>query len=98
MLIVLVMAIILPTPLPFKFFFALKNEIEPNWTNPLSEDFCNFAADNDVVKMGAGGETYGIQIKQDYYSSNYGDHSYLFLMVDFNDPENPSIKVRNRTR
>ncbi|MEI3052199.1 MAG: hypothetical protein V8T35_02350 [Prevotella sp.] len=51
-----------------------------------------------MVKMGAGGETYGIQIKQDYYSSNYGDHSYLFLMVDFNDPENPSIKVRNRTR
>ena len=48
--------------------------------------------------MGAGGETYGIQIKQDYYSSNYGDHGYLFLMVDFNDPENPSIKVRNRTR
>lgn len=51
-------------------------------------------ADNDVVKMGAGGETYGIQIKQDYYSTNYGDHGYLFLMVDFNDPDNPSIKVR----
>ena len=51
MLIVLVMAIILPTPLPFKFFFALKNEIEPNWTNPLSEDFCNFAADNNKKQM-----------------------------------------------
>lgn len=64
-----------------------------------SNQFINIRfADNDVVKMGAGGETYGIQIKQDYYSSNYGDHSYLFLMVDFNDPENPSIKVRNRTR
>ncbi len=60
-----------------------------------SNQFINIRfADNDVVKMGAGGETYGIQIKQDYYSSNYGDQGYLFLMVDFNDPENPSIKVR----
>lgn len=60
-----------------------------------SNQFINIRfADNDVVKMGAGGETYGIQIKQDYYSSNYGDQGYLFLMVDFNDPEQPSIKVR----
>ena len=60
-----------------------------------SNQFINVRfADNDVVKMGAGGETYGIQIKQDYYSTNYGDQGYLFLMVDFNDPENPSIKVR----
>lgn len=60
-----------------------------------SNQFINIRfADNDVVKMGAGGETYSIQIKQDYYSTNYGDHGYLFLMVDFNDPDNPSIKVR----
>lgn len=60
-----------------------------------SNQFINIRfADNDVVKMGVGGETYGIQIKQDYYSTNYGDHGYLFLMVDFNDPDNPSIKVR----
>lgn len=60
-----------------------------------SNQFINIRfADNDVVKMGAGGETYGIQIKQDYYSTNYGDHGYLFLMVDFNDPDNLSIKVR----
>ena len=60
-----------------------------------SNQFINIRfADNDVVKMAAGGETYGIQIKQDYYSTNYGDHGYLFLMVDFNDPDNPSIKVR----
>nr|WP_295288361.1 hypothetical protein [uncultured Prevotella sp.] len=60
-----------------------------------SNQFINIRfAGNDVVKMGAGGETYGIQIKQDYYSTNYGDHGYLFLMVDFNDPDNPSIKVR----
>ena len=34
------------------------------------------------------------QIKQDYYSTNYGDQGYLFLMVDLNDPDKPIIKVR----
>ena len=51
-------------------------------------------ANNDVVKAGKGGETYGIQIKQDYYSSTYGDTGYLFLMVDVNNPDSPIIKVR----
>ena len=51
-------------------------------------------ADNRVKKMGIGGETYGIQISQDYYSSRYGDKGYLFLMVDMNNPEQPTIKVR----
>lgn len=51
-------------------------------------------ANNDVVKAGVGGETYGIQIKQDYYSSTYGDTGYLFLMVDVNNPDKPIIKVR----
>lgn len=51
-------------------------------------------ANNDVVKLGKGGETYGIQIAQDYYSSTYGDKGYLFLEVDVNDPKQPIIKVR----
>lgn len=51
-------------------------------------------ADNDIIKAGKGGETYGIQIRQDYYSSTYGDTGYLFLMVDVNNPDNPVIKVR----
>lgn len=60
-----------------------------------SNEFINIRfAENDVVKAGVGGEVYGIQIKQDYYSSNYGDTGYLFLMVDLNDPEQPIIKVR----
>ena len=44
--------------------------------------------------MSKGGELYCIQIKQDYYSSNYGDSGYLFLMVDLNRPDAPIIKVR----
>lgn len=48
----------------------------------------------DVVKLAKGGELYSIQIEQDYYSTTYGDHGYLFLMVDLNDAEHPLIKVR----
>ena len=60
-----------------------------------SNEFINIRfANNDVVKAGNGGETYGIQIRQDYYSSTYGDTGYLFLMVDVNNPDTPVIKVR----
>lgn len=51
-------------------------------------------SDNDVMKLGIGGELYAIQIQQDYYSSTYGDKGYLFLMVDINNPDRPQIKVR----
>jgi hypothetical protein len=49
---------------------------------------------NEVMKLGIGGELYAIQIQQDYYSSTYGDKGYLFLMVDINNPDKPLIKVR----
>ncbi len=51
-------------------------------------------SNNDVIKMGTGGESYAIQIQQDYYSSTYGDKGYLMLMVDINDPAKPLIKLR----
>lgn len=52
-------------------------------------------SNNDIVKLGmSAGESYGIQIAQDYYSSTYGDKGYLMLMVDINDPQKPLIKVR----
>ena len=61
-----------------------------------SNEFVNIHfANNDIVKAGGSyGEVYGIQIRQDYYSTNYGDTGYLFLFVDLNDPNNPIIKVR----
>lgn len=61
-----------------------------------SNEFVNIRfSNNDVAKAGASyGEVYGIQIKQDYYSTNYGDSGYLFLYVDLNDPNTPIIKVR----
>ena len=60
-----------------------------------SKEYINLRfASNDIRKLGKGGELYAIQISQEYYSSNYGDKGYLFLMVDINDPEKPIIKVR----
>lgn len=60
-----------------------------------SKEYINLRfADNDVRKLGKGGEVFAIQISQEYFSSNYGDKGYLFLMVDINDPGKPIIKVR----
>lgn len=60
-----------------------------------SNEYVNIRfADNNIEKAGFGGETFGIQIKQDYFSSSYGDQGYLFLMVDFNDEDAPIITVR----
>lgn len=53
----------------------------------------NFS-DNDVQKAAYGGDTFGIQIKQDYYSEHYGDQGYLFLFVDLNNADKPVIKIR----
>lgn len=51
-------------------------------------------ADNIVRRSGSNPNIYGIQIKQDYYSSSYGDTGYLFLLIDFADPKAPLIHVR----
>lgn len=60
-----------------------------------SNEFINIRfEDNIISKAGIGGEVYGIQIKQDYFSTNYGDTGYLFLMVDVNEPDTPVIHVR----
>lgn len=79
-----------------KYNRQTKNEYLRNLEHCFAgNEFINIRfANNDVVKAGKGGETYGIQIKQDYYSSTYGDTGYLFLMVDVNNPDKPIIKVR----
>lgn len=79
-----------------KFTRQSKQEYIRNLTHCFaSNEYINIRfANNDIIKSGKGGETYGIQIKQDYYSSTYGDTGYLFLMIDVNDPDNPIIKVR----
>lgn len=60
-----------------------------------SKEFINIRFEDNIIrKSGKGGDVYGIQIKQDYFSSNYGDTGYLFLLVDINDPDQPVIHVR----
>ncbi|MFP3861278.1 MAG: LPP20 family lipoprotein [Bacteroidales bacterium] len=60
-----------------------------------SKEFINIQfEENEVRKGGKGGDIYGVKIKQNYYSSNYGDQGWLFLMVDLNEPEKPVIHVR----
>ena len=60
-----------------------------------SNEFINIRfTDTEVLKGRADLEDYGIQIRQDYYSTNYGDAGYLFLKVDLNNPDEPIIRVR----
>ena len=59
-----------------------------------SQEYINIRfANNDVVKA-KDQEEYGIQIKQDYYSTTYGDQGYLYLQVNLNDRKQPVILVR----
>ena len=60
-----------------------------------SNEFVNIHFEENIVKKVNGDDKiYGIQIKQDYYSTNYADKGYLFLMIDLNDSINPKIYVR----
>lgn len=60
-----------------------------------SNEFINVNFEESTIKKaGKGGNIYGIQIKQNYFSSNYGDEGWLFLMVDLNNPQQPVIHVR----
>lgn len=75
--------------------YTKKTYIEKLKSNFAHKEYINLRfANNDVKKLGKYGEMYAIQIYQEYYSSNYGDKGYLFLMVDMNDAEHPVIKVR----
>mgnify|MGYP003289466576 CR=1 FL=1 len=59
-----------------------------------SKEFINIRFSSNTVEKAGGTEVYGLQIKQDYFSNNYGDTGYLYLMVDINDPSKPLIRIR----
>ncbi|MDE6511349.1 MAG: hypothetical protein K2L00_04545, partial [Muribaculaceae bacterium] len=60
-----------------------------------SQEYINIRfTETDVERSGIGGETYALQLKQDYVSKTYGDQGYLFLFLDFNDPDKPLIHIR----
>jgi len=58
-------------------------------------EYINIAfEESEIRKSGSRPNVYGIQIKQNYFSSSYGDEGYLFLMIDLNNPDEPIIHVR----
>ena len=60
-----------------------------------SNQYINIDFENATVKKVNGKDKiYGIQIAQHYYSSDYDDFGYLFLMIDLNDSLKPTIYVR----
>lgn len=79
-----------------KFIELSKNEYIERLRNVFaSNEFVNIQfEDNLVTKVNGDDKIYGIQIRQNYYSTNYADQGYLFLMIDLNDSINPKIYVR----
>lgn len=60
-----------------------------------SKDYINLHfSQNRIYQLQKGVERYGIEIKQDYYSSNYGDTGYLTLIFDLTNLDQPVIHVR----
>jgi len=60
-----------------------------------SKDYINLHfSQNRIYQLQKGVERYGIEIKQDYYSSNYGDTGYLTLIFDLTNQDQPVIHVR----
>jgi hypothetical protein len=39
-------------------------------------------------------QVYGVQLKQRWHSSRYSDEGYIFLLIDFIQPNEPIIHVR----
>ena len=48
----------------------------------------------EIVRHPKYPEVYGIQVKQRWNSSTYSDAGYLFVMIDFENPQQPLIHVR----
>ena len=59
-------------------------------------EFINIRFEENIVKKrDTQSEVYGINIRQNYFSTNYADEGYLFLMVDMADSSKPMIYVRS---
>lgn len=57
-------------------------------------EFINIRFSRTNIEKAQKKEVYGIQIKQEYFSSTYGDSGYLYLQVDMTNPNAPLIIVR----
>lgn len=60
-----------------------------------SQEYINIQfSDCEVIKLGKGEQLFGIKIRQEYFSTNYSDSGYLFILVDLRDYRQPVIHVR----
>lgn len=60
-----------------------------------SQEFINIQfTDSKVMKLGKGEQLFGLQLRQEYWSSTYADAGYLFVLVDLSDYARPMIHVR----
>lgn len=74
-----------------------KSEYIGNLRNSFKrKEYINLSFSNfKVTRMAKSSrEVFCMEIKQDYFSSNYGDSGYLLLIVDVNDYKHPIIHVR----
>ncbi len=60
-----------------------------------SNEYININFADSEVRKKKDMQRYGINIKQEYFSSSYGDTGYLFLYVDFEKPDEPMIYFRS---
>jgi hypothetical protein len=77
--------------------FSKKDYIERLGRVFRSNEFVNIQFDENTTRRATNkldDKVFGIQIKQSYYSTNYSDKGYLFLMIDLNDTLKPLIYVR----
>ena len=63
--------------------------------NFKGNEYININFTDSEVKKSSKGDKYGINIKQEYFSTTYGDTGYLFLYVDFEEPDKPLIYFRS---
>ena len=80
--------------IPFLTYVTLKEYINRLKVLFRSKEYVNLQFEKSDIRAGGKDHVYGIQIKQNYFSSNYGDEGYLFLMVDLQDTSKPTIHVR----
>lgn len=58
-------------------------------------EFVNIQFEENEIRKKNNSNEYGIQIVQNYYSTNYADKGYLFLYIDMRDTLKPRILVRS---
>ena len=77
--------------------YKLTRQSKKSYINRLrstQKEWINIKFGSTLVERSHQDDLYGLSMSQDYYSNNYGDHGYLFLMIDNTNPEQPLIRIR----